>query len=451
MNWFIYSIEQKKFIENCQQKFNSTGNKKIIAIQIQVEIDFLKRFISFSNTKPYSLIGFNFHKPHYKIFDLVFTPLYIIKALEQFFLNKKNYSFHKKINLSQFLTPNLLPFRSLKFLPKSFILFLNLKRKKDILQIKYEEIIIGDLIYDTYMRYFKKKTLNIKDFNLIFLLARTFAEINYLEKVSKSINIYLTSYTTYTNSGLPTRIFTKNGVEVYTFANFINGKKLNINDLSQTKKYWRYRSDFSNLDDKDLKIELGLDFLKNRLNGINDLSYMKTNPYSSKILSGIKKYDGIIFLHDFFDSNHIYRDALFPDFYEWVVFTFNLIAEHNLNIGIKPHPNQNSSSKKEIEKLKIKFNHLNWLDEEISNTQLFNSGIKFGISVYGTVLTELAYKNIIPICCGDNPTINYNFTFKANSKDEYSNLILNYKKLKFSKNKLNEIGEFVYMNNIKIE
>ena len=448
MNWFIYSTEQKEYIENSQEKFNLNGNKKIIAIQIQVEIDFLKRFISFSNATPYSLIGFNFNKPHYKIFDLVLTPLYIMKIFEQFFLNKKNYNFHKKINLSQFLTPNLLPFRSLKFLPKSFILFLNLKRKKDILQIKYEEIIIGDLIYETYMRYFKKKTLNIKDFNLIFLLARTFAEINYLEKVSKSIDIYLTGYTTYTNNGLPTRIFTKNDVEVYTFANFINGKKLNINDFSQSKKYWSYRSDFSNLDDKGVKIELGLDLLENRLNGINDLSYMKINPYSSNILNGIKKYDGIVFLHDFFDSNHIFRDALFPDFYEWAVFTFNLIAEHNLNIGIKPHPNQNNNSKKVLEKLKIKFNHLNWLDEEISNSQLFNSGIKFGISVYGTILTELAYNNILPICCGDNPTINYNFTFLAKTREEYIEFILNYEKLMFKENKFEEIGEFVFMNHI---
>jgi len=448
LNWFIYSIEQKEFIENKQEKFNSTVNKKIIAIQIQVEIEFLKRFISFSNATGYSVMGFDFNKPHYKIFDVLFFPFYIIKELEQFYLIKKSYSFHAKLGLSQFLSPNLRTLRSLKYLPKSFILFLKIKSKKDVLQIRHKEIIIGDLIYDTYIRYFKKSTLNIKDLNLIFLLSRTYAEINYLDKVSKLIDIYLTGYTAYTNGGLPARIFIKNGVEVYTFSNFIFGKKLSINDFSQTKKYWNYKLDFSQVENKNLKIDKGLELIQNRINGINDLSYMKVNPYQNIHQIEFKKFDGIIFLHDFTDSGHVYKGSLFEDFYEWVVFTFNLIEKHNLNIGIKPHPNQNITSKKIVDKLKKKYSSLSWVDDRTPNSQLFNSGIKFGISVYGTILTELAYKNIIPICCGDNPTINYSFTFRANSKEEYSNLILNYKKLIFNKNKLNEIGEFVYMHHI---
>ena len=355
-----------------------------------------------------------------------------------------------KLNLSNFvLTPGF--FLTLKFLPKSIILFFNINNKNDILLIKHNDILIGDLIYDTYLRFFKKHTVNIRDLNIIFLLARTYAEINLLEKLSKSIDIYLTGYTSYTNNGLAARIFVKNGIEVRSFIRFTNGKKLSIKDSSTQKRYSEYKSDFSNLEDKDLKMSLGLDLLKNRLNGINDLNYMRVNAYSNNIVSGLKKHEGIVFLHDFTDINHIYRDSIFPDFYEWAVFTFNLIEEYNLNIGIKPQPKQKRNTKKIVEKLKSKFNHLNWLDKETSNSQLFNSGIKFGISVYGTVLTELAFNDIIPICCGDNPTINYNFTFRANSKDEYSNFILNYKDLKFNSNKLNEIGEFVYMNNIKFE
>jgi hypothetical protein len=448
LNWYVYSSDQKELIKNNQEKFKSPLNNKIAAIQIQEENEFLKRFISFSNENNYSPIGFDFNRPHYKILDLVFFPFFIIKILEQFFLVKKGFSFHKKLGLNKFLMPNLTVLRSIKYFPKSLIIFLKLKSKKDVLQIKHEGIIIGDLIYDTYIRYFKKSTLSISDFNLIFLLSRTYGEINYLNKVSKLIDIYLTGYTAYTNAGLPARIFIKNGVEVYTFSNFIFGKKLSINDFSQTKKYWDYKIDFAQTENKDHKIAEGLRLIQNRLKGINDLWYMKSNSYLPSDQIEIKKYDGIIFLHDFTDSGHIYRWSLFEDFYEWILFSFNLIEKHNLNIAIKPHPNQNITSKKIVDKLKKEYSQLNWIDERTPNSKLFASGIKFGISVYGTVLSELAFKNIIPICCGDNPTINYDFIFNVNTKEQYKDYIINYNKLIFKNNRLDEIGEFVYMNHI---
>ena len=48
-DWFVYSSEQKEFIIKNKEKFKPSLNKKIIAIQIQEEVEFLKRFISFSN------------------------------------------------------------------------------------------------------------------------------------------------------------------------------------------------------------------------------------------------------------------------------------------------------------------------------------------------------------------------------------------------------------------
>jgi len=447
-DWFVYSSEQKEFIIKNKEKFKPSFNKKIIAIQIQEEVEFSKRFISFSNKINYSPVGLDFNKPHYKIFDIVFFPFLIVKTLEQFFLTKKSYDFHRNFGLNKFLRSKLIVLTSIKYLPKSLFIFLNLKSKNDVLQIKYEDIIIGDLIYDTYLRYFKKATLSITDINLIFLLARTYGEIDFLNKTSKKIDIYLTGYTAYTNAGLPARIFIKNGIDVFTFSNLKFGKKLSQNDFSQTKKYWDYQMDFAQMDNKDCKIAEGIKLIQNRINGINDLEYMKFDSYLRGDQIEITKYDGIIFLHDFTDSSHIYRWGLFEDFYEWIIFSFNLIEKYNLNIALKPHPNQNVTSKKIVDKLKKEYSQLNWIDERTPNSVLFSSGIKFGISVYGTVLSELAFKNILPICCGDNPTINYDFTFNAKTREEYEDFILNYNKLIFKDNRLDEIGEFVYMNHI---
>ena len=122
--------------------------------------------------------------------------------------------------------------------------------------------------------------------------------------------------------------------------------------------------------------------------------------------------------------------------------------DNNLNIGFKIHPNHLEGSRKILNKIKSKYPQINWIDSRVSNKIIFKSGIKFGISVYGSILPELAFHKIKPICCGDNPASGYNFIFEAKSIENYNDLILNYKSLKFKKNFKNQLGEFFYMNNI---
>ena len=59
----------------------------------------------------------------------------------------------------------------------------------------------------------------------------------------------------------------------------------------------------------------------------------------------------------------------------------------------------------------------------------------------------MAHHNILPICCGDNPTSSFNYCLRATSKDEYEYYIVNYaeftEKVIFKKN---ELGKFAYMH-----
>jgi hypothetical protein len=137
---------------------------------------------------------------------------------------------------------------------------------------------------------------------------------------------------------------------------------------------------------------------------------------------------------------------VFEDFYEWTIFTIEFTIKKNLRIGFKPHPNQSIESKKVIKDLKVKYPLITWIDENISNNNIFNSGIKFGVSVYGSVLPELAFHKIIPICCGDNPASSFNFIFEAKSKNEYKKLLLNTNDLSFQKNLKSQLGTYFYMN-----
>jgi hypothetical protein len=450
LNWFNFEDEQVVFLNKPFDKVKKGIVEKRIAIQFQSESIFIERFFEYNKNYKSKPVLLNITKPHYSIYDIIFFPSIIFKITEQFFLTKKIACLNNKLFESVVFKPKYGFINFIKYLPKSVNLFCKLKNKKDLLNVKHNKIVIGDLIYDTYLRFYKKSTLNVNDFNLIFLFARTFSEIQYLENFSDKIDIYLTGYCTYTNSGLPVRVFLKRNVDVYSFSNIKEGKKLSLEDYLQVKPHWNYKSNFFLLNNKEEKIQQGLNLIKNRMNGQMDLSYMKHNPYlnNNKNTEFVKSFDGVMFLHDFTDSYNIYRNSVFCDFLEWTEYTFELITQNNLNIAIKPHPNQNPTSKNITRGLIKKYNNLSWIDESVSNKTIFSSGISFGISIYGTVLTELAINRIIPISCGDNPTSNYDFTFNAKTIQEYSDLILNYKDLNFKGEIENEIGEFMFMHYI---
>jgi hypothetical protein len=295
-------------------------------------------------------------------------------------------------------------------------------------------------------------TVKLKDYTLILYIYDCYCQIVYYQKIaSESIfESYYTSYTSYISHGIPVRVFLSANIEVYSLPinNGVKIKKLSLTDNLHTKSHWNFRKIFQKLDNQLKLKELGYRNFEKRFKGNIDLSYMEVNPYTESGLDKkfSEKIDGVIFLHDFVDSPHGYRNMVFEDFYEWIVATLNYFKQSNLIVGIKPHPNQRDSSKKFVKKLKIEYHDFIWISESISNNSIFNSGIKFGISVHGTVLAELAYHRIIPICCGDNPASSFNFTFEAKNKNEYFTLINNLDNLKFEKNLEDELGEYYYMN-----
>jgi hypothetical protein len=312
----------------------------------------------------------------------------------------------------------------------------------------------GDLIYDSYIRFENKPTVNISDISLICYIHDCYNQIYYYEKLSANLRIenYYSTYSTYISHGIPVRVFLKNSINVKIVrhtedANY-EFKALDLNDCLHVKSHWNYIKILNNLSNKNEIALKGYSYFKSRFEGVNDLSYMKNNQYivDDYSFSMNESYDGIVFMHDFFDSPHIYRSMVFEDFYEWISYIIDFTIKHSLNIGFKPHPNQLPESKKVIQQLKNKYSSINWINENISNKYLFNSGIKYGLSVYGTVLTELAFHNIKPISCGDNPASDFSFTFQAKTRFEYENLILNYKSLKFPDNLQQELGEYYFMN-----
>ena len=269
----------------------------------------------------------------------------------------------------------------------------------------------------------------------------------------KKINKYFSSYSTYISHGVPVRVLLNHGVRVFiigysTFDNF-KIKELNQNDYSQVSPHWRYKKIFKTLKNKKILIDLGLKKIENRLNGLEKLDYMDSDQYDPNKKKNLdSKFDGIVFIGDFTDAQHIYRSLVYDDLYLWFIDTVRIVRKYNLNVGFKPHPNNKPESKIIINNLKNKYPEISWIDPKVSNTSIFESGIKFGISAYGTVLTELAYNNIVPICCGDNPCSDFDFIFEAKNKFDYQNIIKNALKLNLPSDTKKQLGEFIYMDKI---
>ena len=118
---------------------------------------------------------------------------------------------------------------------------------------------------------------------------------------------------------------------------------------------------------------------------------------------------------------------------------------------IKPHPNINSinkESKKVIDEIKLRYPELKWLNPDESNNKIFKS-IKFGISMWGSILWELAYFNKIAISCGDHPAKSYNFIFLPQNLKEFEKLVINLSTIKNKNYKKEDIYEYIYMHIIR--
>jgi hypothetical protein len=388
--------------------------------------------------------------------DLLF-PIRVVYTLINNFLRKRKWDqLYLALGVSKQLQVNENPvLKKLGLFKDAWKVWRKINNKEELLNLHLKGYYCGDLIYDTYLRYRIRPTVNISSISLLYFIYVAHCTIKNCEQLVKTykIHTYFTSYTTYIQHGIPVRVFLKYDVDVYSAGNLQQRlKKLTQTDYYQTSTHKDYSKIFDTLSEKSDRIVIGNSLLQNKFKGVIDQStaYMKSSAFSNSAEQANEtlNFDGVIFLHDFYDSPHIYANMLFPDFYEWVEFTFKVILKHKLNIGVKPHPNQTAESGRDIEYLKQKYPSVYWINPATSNVHILNSGIKFGISIYGTVLHELAYHNIIPICAGDNPHTSFDFVFSPKSKEEYENMIINHRKLALPPDCQDQVAAFYYMHNV---
>ena len=397
---------------------------------------------------------FSFHKKSLKRNIIIFFLSFYFNNL---ILILRNYKWKKLYSVvsNNFTSLNNFNFfeevRLLKLAEKQIV---KLKTKKDIHNLKYNGIKIGDLIYDTFLRYKNTPTINLKDPFLIEIYAKIIFSFEKLKKIKNktACKLFFTNQLSYIHHGFPSRFFISKNIKVKYFggkASYLSDH--NINNYWHSYNFRKFPQIFKNLKNKKEKIKEGKQLLINKFKGKiipQETSILKKSAYEKNIRQKINNFKGVIFLHCFVDAPTGRGKCLFNDFYEWTDETLNFLEKQKLShkIAVKPHPYSKDVSSETELNFKKKYPNFVWLSKKISNKQIFSKKLKFGISALGTVLPEIAYHKIFCMSAGMHPSMAYNFVYRPKTKKEYFNKILEqYKSKKQSKKKLrNKIYEYIY-------
>lgn len=322
--------------------------------------------------------------------------------------------------------------------------------------LQVDGIEVADLVVSSYLRFKPSPEFDVADPFVRRLVWQALRDVRQANAYfgNKRPWLYLTSYTTYLEHGIPARVALRHGVATWSFGNLNRfGKRLTQADPYQTVDFTAYRSTFEALDRPTERLEAARQQLEHRLSGGIDAatSYMRQSAYGQSDVEMPAGLSGavVVFLHDFYDSPHVYPDLVFDDFWRWICFTIDVLQKSGIPFFLKPHPNQIALSDEALGRLRHQFPGLQWLPDGISNVQLARAGISCGVTVYGTVAHELAYLGVPSIGSARHPHHAFDFCRTARTRDEYADMLRTWALLPVPKEEMQRQAlAFYYMHNL---
>lgn len=381
-----------------------------------------------------------------------------LKIYIQKLLKFGNFSIYRSFLIDEFLLINDNKKINEKVDKLFFDIVKNLNSKKDLVKLEIDNIHIGDLIYDSFLRENEVPTIDLKDKKFFSFLRYSIRSFLCWQKFfqTNKVKALIVSHTVYV-AAIPLRIAAKNNIISYQ-CNCHNIYKLSKNNIYAFTEFKTYRKDFEKLDEKfktdGLKIAEGK--IKERFEGKVgvDMPYSQKSAFhqnfsDKRVLSNSKKKKILIAAHDFFDAPHIYgSNDIFPDFYEWFQFLKDISKKLDYEWYIKSHRDWFAKTDKILRDFAKDCPQFKVIPSDTSHFQIVREGIDCVLTVYGTISWEYAYFGIPVInATTDNPHILYDFNLHARNLEEYENMILNFDKYKINYDK-NNIKEFYLMHNL---
>ncbi len=360
-------------------------------------------------------------------------------------LNLKNFGIYKSLGVEKFLSPKV--DKKILSQVKKKSVDLNFKSKNQILNFKINNIIIGDLIYDTYLK--KKKVPTIdptdEDFKLFFLdcLKVFFYWCNFFK--NKNIKAIVISHSVYLY-GMIMRIALNYGAVAYK-PNFHTIYQIKNKNYFIGKEFFGFKKIFKKLSYSEKRQGLAISKKQIQLMFKGKKKYgLGYNFKNNKInkSSQNNRIKVLIAMHNFYDSPHVFGNMLFPDFYEWLKHIIKLSKKTNYEWFLKLHPENTNKDIKYINNILKENQNIKMISHKTNQNEIIDSGIKFVLTCFGSIGYEYAYRDVTVInACINNPHADYKFTINPKSIKEFNKIILNIKKYKIKPDK-KEILEFLY-------
>lgn len=379
--------------------------------------------------------------------DLGFKGIYRSFGVDKFIRPeiKKKFTYKAELEIIKFLKKN--------------------PNNNKIINLKINNIWIGDLLYDTYLKSKYVPTIDIKDkdFHIFF---KEFLELFFYWKefYVKNNVISTTGVHSCYSYGIPLRLSMYNKIPTY----IINTRAVMRIDKKVQSMYGDFKFHKKKFSDylknnKKKCLKIAKKNINLRLNGQTGLkvglfnreksSFSKKSVKSTVLLNN-SKIKILICTHDFLDSIHVNGKNLFPDFKLWLLYLGKLSEKKSeeYDFYIKNHPKLGNKYEKYqnytdqfVDEILINYPRIKKISSHTSHHQLLREGIKFVLTVYGSVGIEYAYLGIPVINASrNNPHINYKFNINPKNRSQYKKILNNLKQVKLKINK-NEVLECYFM------
>lgn len=327
-------------------------------------------------------------------------------------------------------------------------IFSKLRSKSDVTRIREDGILLGDLIYDSYLRDLFLATVDIKDQRLLGYIQDALLFLYSSEEYfdTHRVKAVFVDHLVYIWQGALQRLAMQREVPVYTiyFDPRPSAQRVDLAaredgvEIPVRFNYWLYPQVFSRMSENDriVAAKKGRAFLEHRVSGglqnhilPGQSAYAKAS--GTRALGTSTDPKLLILLHDFCDAVHGYRSLLFDDFYEWTHFLLREASQTPFEWYVKPHPNLNdyrrrgmkNSNQKVIEELKLAYPKIRFLEPSVSNKQLIDEGLAGVFTMYGTAAHEFPFLGVPAVCGADNPHVAYPFAETPETVEEYTRLI----------------------------
>lgn len=326
--------------------------------------------------------------------------------------------------------------------------------KRDLVNLKIDDLWIGIDIYESYLRIFSKSTVDLNDPKFWKTFRDGIGILVYWQDYfsSQKVLSVIVSHDVYMELNILCKIAYSKKIPVYspTVRGFYS--------LDRPYLVHRYFSEYHTVFKKlPLEEQLsGVEWAKERLQlrfngkvGV-DMEYSSASGFTEKIseqkvLSVSKKLKILIASHCFFDNPHAYDEFMFPDFFEWLHFLGRVSQETDYDWYLKQHPDPMPGTSEALNEILAFYPNIKVLPYDTSHHQLIHEGINFVLTAHGSIGHEYPYFNIPVINAAYNPHVAYNFNYHVKTLEEYKNVLLNLSDFDFKILK-EEIFEFYFMH-----